>query len=146
MARWMDRYYPYAEVDRLHRMMNDLFAGVSRGPEWFAAGVFPPLNVVSEGSDIVVTAELPGVDPASIEATVTGSTLTLKGERKADPAISDERYQRRERRVGAFQRTVELPERADGDKAEARYLDGILSIRIPRLAEAQPKRIQVQST
>jgi HSP20 family protein len=140
----MDRYYPFGEVDRLHRMMNDLFAGVTGAPEYFAAKVFPPINVRSVGSDIIVTAELPGVDPASIEATVTGATLALKGERKAEPGLSDERYQRRECRVGAFSRTVELPEQVAGDKAEARYADGVLTVRIPKLPDAQPKRIQVQ--
>lgn len=145
MARWMDRYYPFAEVDRLHRMMNDLFTGRTGGPEWFAAGVFPPLNVVSAGEDIVVTAELPGVDPASVEATVTGNTLTLKGERKPDPAVPETSYQRRERRTGTFSRTVELPDRVAGDRADARFVDGVLSIRIPRLPEAQPQRIQVQA-
>ena len=92
----------------------------------------------------MVTAELPGVDPQSIEAAVTGNTLTLKGERKPEPGAAEDSYQRQERRFGAFSRTLELPDRILGDKAEARYADGLLSVRIPRQPEAQPRRIAVQ--
>ena len=108
-----------------------------------AAGVFPPINVFRSRDALVVKAEVPGVDPAGLEVSVEGRTLTLTGERPA-PEKGTVSYHRRERRFGKFSRTVQLPEESDGSKAVADCKNGVLTVTIPKREEARPKQIRVQ--
>jgi HSP20 family protein len=85
------------------------------------------------------------VELKDLDITITGSTLTLKGERKMETGIADEKYYRRERGAGPFGRSLELPHKVDHDRVEASLRDGILKIRLPKAPEIQPRRIEVKS-
>jgi HSP20 family protein len=135
---------PWQEVRRLQREMEHL---VTRRPAWRwpLRGEYPPLNVVRDEKSIVVEALFPSVDRASLELTVVGDALTIRGQRQAEPDTPDERYHRRERPVGTFTRTLSVGERLDGDSAEATYTNGILRVQLAAGPEPAPKKIPVQS-
>ena len=133
---------PWQEMRRLQREMEHLVARVPSLP-WPLRGEYPPLNVMRDENGIVVEALFPGVDRASLDVTVIGDALTIRGERKPESGIPEERYHRRERPLGAFTRTVSVGERPDGDKAQATYTNGVLRVQLAD-AEAAPKKIAIQ--
>jgi len=105
---------------------------------------FPLMNVVSRDHESILFAEIPGVEMKDLDITITGNTLTLKGERKIDSGVPDEMYYRRERGAGPFGRSLELPHKVDVDKVEATLRDGILRIHLPKATEVLPRRIEVK--
>jgi len=138
---WID---PFREISRLHQEMSRLLDEPWFGSRW-RASVYPPVNVWSTGEDVVVSAELPGMKSEDINVSITGSTLTLSGERKADD-VEGASYRRQERRTGSFARTLELPVEVDPTKAEADYVNGVLTVRIPKAPEHKPKQITIKAT
>ncbi len=140
-----DRLDPLGELGRLQREINDLFEGRQWVPGFMRRAEFPLVNVMTVGDDIKVAMECPGMTRDDIELSVTGDVLTVKGNRPAEKDVENERYLRRERRAGQFARSVQLPDRVQADKAEARYENGILTVTIPRAEEAKPKRIAVKA-
>src|SRR5690348_10684062 len=103
LVRWFDS--PHSDLLRLQR---DLFNAFRPFEGSARASVFPALDVYDDGESLIVRAEMPGVDAKSLDITVTGDTLTLKGERPAPPAGVS--YHRQERDYGRFQRALTLPE------------------------------------
>ena len=134
---------PFAQLQReLERMLETTFGSVGAS----TVGVYPTVNVFDAGEEFVVKAELPGVDPQKVEIDVQDNTLVLRGERRFDdPAEKNFAYHRREREQGRFRRVVRLPGKVDGDKAAASYGDGVLSIRIPKAKETQPRRVAIHA-
>jgi HSP20 family protein len=105
------------------------------------------VNLYETADGYVLTAELPGLEPKDVDLSIEGNRVTLRGERKiAVPDDKQTSLHRRERQSGIFRRTVELPAQADPDKAQALYRNGVLWLRIPKAAEAQPRRITVQGS
>ena len=107
---------------------------------------YPPINVWSNEDEVVVQAELPGYAAADIDISVVQNTLTLRGERLAEEPKNGETYHRRERPVGSFVRTVELPFEVDNGAVEADYVAGVLSVRLPRAEAHKPKKIAVKAS
>jgi HSP20 family protein len=96
----------------------------SLGPSGY--GAYPPINVFEDQGGTVIIAELPGLDPAKIEISGQGRTLTLRGERKREEGLNPSGYHRRERPVGEFSRSIQLPADVDISKATAKYETGRL--------------------
>ncbi len=143
------RYYSnpgwLEEMDRLQSEINRLFKSnlPSRG---FGAPSFPALNVWTSTDGAIVTAELPGVHSEDLDISVVAQTLTLKGERKAEPMAEGSHYHRQERGVGHFTRSIELPFPVEAEKVEAVFDKGILSINLPRAESDKPRKILVKSS
>jgi HSP20 family protein len=95
-------------------------------------------------SEVVIKAALPGVNPEEIDIAITGDTLTIKGETKAEEEIKREDYLYQEHRYGTFRRAVTLPGGVNSDKAEASFENGILTLTIPKADEIKPKQIKVK--
>lgn len=93
----------------------------------------------------MLKAELPGMDADDIAIEVEDNVLTIKGERRFEEVVEDERYYRVERRFGSFQRSLALPQGVDAEGIVAGYDDGILTITVPKLEEEKPKRIEVKA-
>lgn len=108
-----------------------------------ATSEFPPLNVWSGEHDVIVTAELPGVDPEDIDITVDGPVLTLKGNRRQPEVTANAAAHRRECGYGAFARSVTLSYDADAAKVQAECHDGVLRVYLPRPEAEKPKRIRI---
>jgi len=104
-----------------------------------------PVDIYRENSNLVVKAPLPGVKPEDIDVTVVGETLTIRGETKEEKEVKEENVIRRERRFGAFSRTVDLPAPVDANKAKATFENGVLTLTLPVAEEAKPKEIKVQA-
>ena len=129
------------EMMNLQREINRLFSNVGETTTLD----YPAINVWQEDNSIIVTTELPGIDPEEIDISVTGATLTLSGTNKADSIKEGETYLRQERELGNFQRNFQLPFHVDSQKIEAKYEKGILQITLPRLKEDLPKKIKINS-
>ncbi|HOJ14439.1 MAG TPA: Hsp20/alpha crystallin family protein [Deltaproteobacteria bacterium] len=133
---------PWRELDRLHREVSGIF-GL---PRLRRLAAYPPMNVHTADDDVVVTSELPGVDPSEVEITVSGDTLSIKGSRKPRELKEGEQWHRRERGFGEFFRTVQLPFTVDASKVSAEYTNGVLKIVLPRSEADKPRKIAVKST
>jgi HSP20 family protein len=130
----------WREMDRMQREMNRLL-GQSR----LVAPGFPATNVWSGADSVIVTAEVPGVDPEQLEISVVNETLALSGERNLVELGENEKYHRRERGYGRFSRTIQLPFRVAADQVEASFTNGVLHITLPRAEEDRPKKITVKA-
>lgn len=103
----------------------------------------PAVDVYETPDEMIVVAELPGVDPASIDLAVTGNVLSLRGV-KAAGELPEPLLQVRERRLGAFRRQLTLPHEVDFDRAQADASQGVLTIRLPKRITAKPRTIPIR--
>jgi len=94
---------------------------------------------------VVVKTSVPGVKPEELNVTITGGTLTIKGEIKAEERVEKANYIRQERRHSSFQRSVHLPDGLEADKAEATFKDGVLTLKVRRSEAAKPRTIKVEA-
>jgi HSP20 family protein len=135
------RWDPFREMTQLQNRFDRLFESVSgRQESWL-----PAVDVFDQKDAVVLKAELAGMDPDDIQIEVEDNVLTIKGERKFEEKVDDERYYRVERRFGSFQRSLALPQGVKADQIEANYDDGILTVSVPKAEEEKPKRIEVQA-
>lgn len=114
---------------------------------WPAAGMkitTPAVDLYEEKDDIVVKAELPGMEKDNIEVNLSGNRLTIKGEKKQEEEVKKEGYYRSERSYGSFVRTLELPREVQTDKVKAAFKNGILEVRLPKTEEAKKKETKVK--
>lgn len=102
------------------------------------------VDMYEKDDSFVVRAELPGVKKEDIEISMTGDTLSISGERKPPADVNDNDYKCSEVCYGSFSRTINISAAVDTDNIEASYEDGILEIRLPKLKEAKPTKIQVK--
>lgn len=134
---WTD---PYADLRRVQDEMNRI---LGRGGAT-AAVDYPPVNVYANDDGVLLVSEIPGVDRSDLEITVDQSTLVLKGRR--EPAGQGEAtFHRRERRSGAFARSVTLPFPVEADKIDARLENGTLRVRMARHEADKPHRIEIRA-
>ncbi len=124
---------PFAE--EVNRMLEGIFPVPNEGAAWA-----PSIEVVEGEKELVLRAELPGVDPKNVEVSVDGDVLILSGERKE--TAGDGRL-RSEFRYGRFERRVRLAEGLDLTKVTAESADGVLTVRIPRVPAAEVRKIPI---
>lgn len=124
-------------------LMNemDFMLGGTRGPVYVK---YPPVNAWNNDEGMIVTAEIPGVDPEELNISVVEETLTLSGARKSEDLPENAQYHRRERGSGQFNRTIQLPYKVDVDNVSANFDNGVLRIELPRLPEEKPRKITVK--
>jgi HSP20 family protein len=134
------RYEPWALLNRLHREFDQNFEATARDASWA-----PAVDIHEEAQRFVVRADLPGVKPADIEVTADKGVLTLRGERQIEKQQDDGHYSRVERVTGKFVRTFTLPENVQADAIKASFKEGVLELSIPKIAKAEPRRIEVQA-
>lgn len=141
------RWEPIRDILNLRDTFDRLFeeAFVRPRGEWLTAlRQGPAVDIYDTDGTIKVEVPMPGVKPEEVSITITGNTLTIKGETHATEEVKEENYYRREVRYGAFARALSLPPSADAEHAEAKVENGVLTVTFPKLAEAQPKRIEVK--
>jgi len=103
----------------------------------------PSVDIFENDNEVVIKAELPGMDAKNIEVSLENNVLTLKGERRFEKGAKDENYHRVEREYGVFSRSFSLPAAINGDKVTAEYKDGILKVLLPKKEEIKPKPIKI---
>jgi HSP20 family protein len=119
------------------------FFGHENGKPRAAETWAPRVDVEETDKEILVKADLPGVDPKNVEITVEGGVLTVRGERKEEKEEKKKDYHRLERFAGSFYRAIQLPASADAEKVSATSANGVVTVAIPKKVEAQPKKIAV---
>ncbi len=143
------RFDPFGEMVTLRQAMDRLFEDSFVSPltlrSFDGEGGTPALDVHQTADEIVVSAALPGVGPDDVDITITGQTLSIRGEIRADEKVERDQYLYRERRYGAFHRQLQLPVRVQGDAANATFENGVLTLTIPKAEEVKPRQIQVKA-
>ena len=123
------------------RLFETPFASVSR--EGLQPGFTPSLELHEDADNVTVNVELPGIDRKDVNITIHDGVLTVMGERKQDRQVKDGDVFRTERLYGRFERQVGLTQPVVTEKVKASYKDGILTITLPKAAEAKPKTIDI---
>ncbi len=141
------RFEPFRELmslqDRLNRLFNESYRPQGED-DWALGGTWAPaVDIYEHENNIVIKAELPGVDPKDVDIRLDNNVLTVKGERKLDHEVKKESYHRVERSYGAFTRSFTLPTTVDPSGIKAEYKDGVLRVTLPKREEAKPKQIQI---
>jgi HSP20 family protein len=138
------RWEPFRDLFTTQDRFNRLFFSRFFGDEPLAATPWTPaVDIYETDHDLLIKAELPGVDPKDVEARVEDETLYLKGERKFENEVKEENYHRVERAYGSFARSFALPSSVNPDKVTAEYKDGVLTLTMPKREEAKPKTIKI---
>ena len=139
----LSRWAPERELQRLF----EEFFGRGEGEEsgWLGGAWAPPVDLYEADDAFMLKAELPGFTKDDIHIDVHERTLTLRGERKHETEVKQDRYHRQERAYGSFQRSFWLPTTVDADKVQATFKDGVLELRLPKHEAAKPKRIPITS-
>jgi HSP20 family protein len=143
----LTRWDPFREMMAIRNTMDRMFDSALTGTStnWQPATWDLALDVSENQDEFIVKASLPGIDPEDLEITFNNNNLTIKGETGEDKEEEGERYHLRERRFGAFSRSITLPAGIEGDRIEARYDGGVLKLRLPKAEEVKPKKISIQS-
>jgi HSP20 family protein len=141
------RWDPFRDLATLRERMNRLFEETytSRGEEKdLVAGTWnPSVDIYEKENELVLKAEVPGIDENDIELKIEDNTLTLKGDRKFEKETKEENYYRIERSYGSFYRSFTLPRNIDQDKIKAACENGILKVTLPKKAELKPKNVKI---
>jgi HSP20 family protein len=133
-------------LSRLKKDMDDLWSRFfgDVGFPTFGGGMWgPALDVKETKENIIVAAEIPGLTAKDVEVTISGDTLTLKGEKKQEKEEKEESYHMIERRYGAFSRSIRLPAEVDTKNIKASYKDGLLIVTLPKTETAKEKQIKI---
>lgn len=147
------KWSPMRELEDVRRDMERLFGGffepAHRHRRWWPAAsgagiVVPNIDMYDRKNEIVLKAELPGVEKDNIDLTITKDSITLKGEVKKEEEIKEESYYSCERSCGSFTRTIALPVEVDSGKAKATFKNGVLEIVLPKKEELKPKEIKIE--
>jgi HSP20 family protein len=125
------------------RLLREAFYPASGEGEVSTRTWAPPVDIYENGDNLVLKAELPGINPDEVEIRVEDNTLYLKGERKFENEVKEQSYHRVERTYGTFTRTFSLPNSIDAEKVAANYQDGVLTLTMPKKEEAKPKTIKI---
>jgi len=147
MANSIIRREPFSEMISLREAMNRLFED-----SWIRPGSFflpaafegPAIDMYQTKDEVVVKASVPGLKPEEMDVSISGDVLTIKGESKHEEKVEQDQYIYQERRFGQFCRQLVLPVQVKSDKAQARYENGVLTLRLPKAEEAKPKSLKIK--
>ena len=136
------RWDPFREMTQAQSQLNKLVDQVwgGRQESWL-----PAIDVFDQKDAVVLKAELAGMNPDDIHIEVEDNVLTVRGERRFEEEVDEDRYYRVERRFGSFQRSLALPQGVRPDEIQAGYEDGILTVTVPKAEEEKPQRIEVKA-
>lgn len=138
------RWDPWGELAAIQRDVNQMMNRPTRG-DWGGGNLVPAIDAYRTEEALVVLVELPGMQPGDVDIQVQEGVLTISGERRPASDVPEEAWLRRERAVGAFERSFTLPEGTDPDNIAASFQDGVLEIAIPHPPEQKPRRIQIDA-
>lgn len=136
---------PFREFERMRKEMDRLWDSFfERRPRTGDMGEwYPSLDVAETKNDVVIKAEVPGMDPKDIDISLSNGVLTIKGEKKQEREEKEGDYHFTERSFGTFTRAIQLPAEVQSEKIEASYKNGVLKIILPKSEEAKRKQIKI---
>jgi HSP20 family protein len=146
MRASITRFEPFRGVfslqDQVNRLFNETLDRSSE--EGNLTPWAPAVDIHETGHELVVKADLPGVQPEELDVRVENNILTIRGERKFEKKVNEDNYLRVERSYGSFSRSFSLASTVNTEAIKAEYKDGVLTLSIPKREEAKPKQIKVQ--
>ena len=143
------RWEPFRDLmtvqERMNRIFEEAFRGARGGEDdWALGGTWaPPVDIYEQNGNLVLKAELPGIDPKDVDVRVENNVLTLNGERKFENEVKRDQYHRVERAYGRFSRSFTLPNVVDTANIKAEFKEGLLRVVMPKREEAKPKQISI---
>jgi HSP20 family protein len=140
----MTRWEPFRDLARIQDEMTRLFGEDRRFATGESVGWTPSCDIYEDEEGVSLRFELAGVDPKDVEVRFENGVLTLKGERKLEKEEKRENYHRVELNYGTFTRSFSLPGTVDAEKIRAESRNGVLTVTLPKKAEAKPRSIQVK--
>lgn len=131
--------------DRMNRLFEETILRTRTTQEGFTSGTWTPaVDVYETNTNIVLKAELPGIEQKDIMLEVKDNILVIKGERRFERDVKEENYYQVERSYGTFQRTFPLPSNVDQDNVKAKFKEGVLEVVIPKISHEDRKVIKVE--
>ena len=144
LIRWNPARDLFSLQGQMNRMLDDFFVPSKRVDNGASLWNWnPAVDIYDNDEHIIIKAELPGIDKKDISVDVKDRVLTLKGERNSDKEVKEDKFYRRERFYGKFERAFTLPAAVDPDSIKADYTDGVLKIEVPKPNGYKPKQIAV---
>jgi HSP20 family protein len=140
----LTRWEPFRDLARIQDEMSRLFGEERLLRQGESVGWTPACDIYEDEDGVTLRFELAGVDPKTVDIQFENGVLTIRGERKLERADKRENYHRVELAYGTFTRSFSLPATVDPEKIHAESKDGVLSVRLPKKAEAKPRSIQVK--
>ena len=141
------RWDPFRDLVTIRDKMNRLFedAVTQRGEEkeLVASSWAPAVDIYEDESQLVLTAEIPGLSEKDVEIKIEDNVLSIQGERKLQKETREENYHRIERAYGSFYRSFTLPNYVDEDKIRAEHENGVVKITMPKKAELKPRKVKI---
>ncbi len=142
------KWDPFRDIMVLRDRMNRLFEDLVSSPKFEDSDIIqstwsPAVDIYETENELVLTAELPGVNEKDVEIKVEDNTLSLRGERKFEKETREENYHRIERAYGSFYRSFSLPNYVDQEKISAEYENGLLKVHMPKKAEVKPRKVKI---
>lgn len=139
---------PFKDLVSLQEKMNRLFENslsknLEPGDEGTVGAWSPPVDILESDTEIILRAEIPGIELSQVELHIDGHILTIRGERRFDQDSKREQYHRLERFYGPFHRSFTLPNTVDKDRVKAKLRDGILEVKLPKVDAAEGKTIPI---
>ena len=138
LIKWAPLLEPFEEMDK---MFSDFMPSLRSGQ----TGFVPAVDMYEDKNNVIVEAQLAGIDPEKVDISIENDVLCIKGESEKKSEVEDKNYYRKEIRQGSFYRSVPLPAHVIGDRASAEAADGVLKISIPKAPEAKPKTIKIKT-
>lgn len=141
------KWTPFGDLTTFRREVDRLFErffGELPHLDLSGVGWTPHLDLTETKDRLTVKVELPGLEAKDLDITISGNTLTLKGEKRQQREEQDEHHHLLERSYGAFARKVELPATVAAGKATAAFKNGVLTITLPKTEEAKRKAIPIE--
>jgi HSP20 family protein len=129
--------------DRVNQLFDDTFIRRRIGESDLGTWL-PAVDIYETEQELIVKADLPGVDEKEIDIRVENNMLTIRGERKFQQDVSQDNYLRIERAYGPFTRSFSLPNTVDTEAIGAEHRDGVLTVRMPKREESKPKQIKIR--
>lgn len=145
LARWDPFREALSLREAMDRLFEESFVRPARG--WLSSelGLTVPVDMYETDDNVLISAAVPGLKPEDVDISITGNTLTMKGEFRSKEEGKRGSVHFQERRYGKFQRSIALPTGVDTDAAEAEFEDGVLKVTLPKTEKAKPKQIPVKT-
>ncbi|HTP44456.1 MAG TPA: Hsp20/alpha crystallin family protein [Candidatus Acidoferrum sp.] len=139
------RWEPFRNVNSLQEQFSRLFdtSFPGRSSESDLTTWAPAVDIQETENELVLKADLPGIEEKDIDVRIENNTLTIRGERKFEKQVNEDNYLRVERSYGSFSRSFSLPNTINTEAIHAEYKNGVLSVQMPKRAESKPKQVKV---
>ncbi|MGR3176475.1 MAG: Hsp20/alpha crystallin family protein [Candidatus Anammoxibacter sp.] len=138
---------PFDSFEHFGNEISSFFTPISRlmgrDVSLFERDWNPSIDVYESDNEVLVKADIPGLNKDEMDISILDDMLTIKGEKKTENEVSKESYYKSERFCGSFNRTIQLPSEVDEDKVKATYKDGVLELHLPKKEEAKTKHIAI---